>query len=65
MYETVLERLPRRVFKEFYGILKYDRNFPRSTHICSYVGERKPGTRMKAQASCSNKELEEGQEQEE
>ena len=31
--------------------------------ICSYVGElaRKPGTRMKAQASCPNKEFEEGQ----
>ena len=61
MYETVLERFPRWVFGEFYRNLKYVRNFPRSTHMFICWRARKPGTRMKAQASCPNKEFEEVQ----
>ena len=62
MYETVvLERLPRWGFGEFYRSAKYVRNFPRSTHIFISCRARKPGTRMKVQAPCPNKEFEEGQ----
>ena len=61
MYETVLERFPRWVFGEFYRSAKYVRNFPRSTHMFIYWRARKHGTGMKAQASCRNKEFEEGQ----
>ena len=38
MYETVLERLPRWVFGQFYGSAKYVGNFF-GQRICSYVGE--------------------------
>ena len=61
MYETVLERFPRWVFGEFYRSAKYVRNFPRSTHMFICWRARKHGTGMKAQASCPNKEFEEGQ----
>ena len=61
MYERVLERFPRWVFGEFYRSLKDVRNLLRSTHIFICWKARKPRTRMKAQASCPNKEFEEGQ----
>ena len=61
MYETVLERFPRWVFGEFYRSLKDVRNLPRSTHMFICWRARKPGTRMKVQASCPNKEFEEVQ----
>ena len=56
----VLERF-RWMFGEFYRSLKYVPNFPRSTHMFICWRARKLGTRMKAQASCPNKESEEGQ----
>ena len=59
--KTVLERFPRWVFGEFYRSAKYVRNFPRSTHMFICWRARKPRTRMKAQASCSNKEFDKGQ----
>ena len=51
---------------EFWRILQecevcYVRNVPRSTHMFICWRARKPGTRTKAQASCPNKEFEEGQ----
>ena len=61
MYETVLERFRRWVFGEFYRSAKYVRNCPRLTHMFICWRARKPGTRMKAQASCPNKKFEEGQ----
>ena len=61
VYETVLERFPRWVFGEFYRSLKDVRNLPRSTHMFICWRARKPGTRMKVQASCPNKEFEEVQ----
>ena len=61
VYQTVLERFARRVFGEFYRSAKYARIFPRSTYMFICWRARKPGTRMKVQASCPNKEFEEGQ----
>ena len=61
MYETVLERFLRWVFGEFYRSLKYVRNFPPSTHMFTCWRAKKPGTRIKAQASGPNKEFVEGQ----
>ena len=61
MYDTVLERFPRSVCEEFYRSAKYIRNFPRATHRFICWRARKRGTGMKAQASCPNKEFQEGQ----
>ena len=52
MYETV-----PMGFWRIYRSAKYVRNFPRSRHM--FIGEH--GTGMTAQASCPNKEFEEGQ----
>ena len=56
MYKTVLERLPRWVFGEFYRRAKHVRNFPRSTHMFICWRARKCGTGMKAQSESSKKD---------
>ena len=48
-------------FWRIYRSAKCVRNFPRSTHMFICWRARKRGTGMKAQASCPNKEFEEGQ----
>ena len=48
---------PDGILENFTGV----RNFPRSTHMFICWRARKHGTGMKAQASCPNKEFEEGQ----
>ena len=48
-------------FWRIYRRAKYVRNFPRSRHMFICWRARKHGTGMKAQASCPNKEFEEGQ----
>ena len=61
MYETVLERFSRWVFGELYRSAEYVRNFPGSALIFICWRARKRGAGMKEQASCPNKEFEEGQ----
>ena len=56
MYETV-----PMGFWRIYRSAKYVRNFPRSRHMFICWRASKRGTGMKAQASCPNKEFEEGQ----
>ena len=48
-------------FWRIYRSAKYVRDFPRSRHMFICWRARKRGTGMKAQASCPNKEFEEGQ----